>query len=197
MTLKTSLLLTLQKHCWGTRGRAAKGTLVFRKEGGMMVHYLNNGSLHPICQRCFILGKCEHNDALSLATREIVSCPAIFGNLGFIFGDPFKEVNMKVEDALIQLEEIILEHRKQFRRDVLKVVNDIELQDSIAFSNEDINDIADALIMVAHLKAVGAIGRKQCITCRFPRKSFEEELQEVFEKNKYTHVGYSDKAMCE
>lgn len=136
--MKTSLLLTLQKHCWGTRGRAAKGTLVFRKG-----------------------------------------------------------VNMKVEDVLIQLEEIILEHRKQFRTDVLKVVNDIELRDSIAFSHEDINDIADALIVVAHLKAVGAIGRKQCITCRLPRKSFKEELQEVFEKNKYTHVGYSDKAMCE
>lgn len=60
-----------------------------------MVHYLNNGSLHPICQRCFILGKCEHNDALSLATREIVSCPAIFGNLGFIFGDPFGDTDQK------------------------------------------------------------------------------------------------------
>lgn len=138
MILKTSLLLTLQKHCWGTRGRAAKGTLVLRKG-----------------------------------------------------------VNMKVEDVLIQLEEIILEHRKQFRTDVLKVVNDIELRDSIALSNEDINDIADALIMVAHLKVLGAMERKQCITCRCPRKSFEEELQEVFEKNKYTHVGYSDKAMCE
>ena len=33
--MKTSLLLTLQKHCWGTRGRAAKGTLVFRKEVNM------------------------------------------------------------------------------------------------------------------------------------------------------------------
>lgn len=95
MVLKTSLLLTLQKHCWGTRGRAAKGTLVFRKEGGMMVHYLNNGSLHPICQMCFILGKCEHNDALPLATREIVSCPAIFGNLGFIFGDPFGDTDQE------------------------------------------------------------------------------------------------------